>query len=108
MLYFDRIAPVQLVGSEDAIPIDASFEVSGWGTTASGGSISPQLRQVTVPYVVDEECNSWNMYDGRIVGECMICAGEYGKDSCQVGLPFLTFLPFFNKLISLREILVAQ
>ena len=95
MLYFDRIAPVQLVGSEDAIPIDASFEVSGWGTTASGGSISPQLRQVTVPYVVDEECNSWNMYDGRIVGECMICAGEYGKDSCQVRVFKLFLLSFF-------------
>ena len=86
--FFESAAPAELVDSEDAIPTGASFEVSGWGTTTSGGSISPQLRQVTVPYVLDEDCNSYNMYDGRIVGECMICAGEYGKDSCQVGLLF--------------------
>ena len=29
------------------------FVVSGWGTTSSGGSISPTLKQVTVPHVSD-------------------------------------------------------
>ena len=30
-----------------------SFVVSGWGTTSSGGSISPTLKKVTVPFVTD-------------------------------------------------------
>ena len=99
-LFFESAAPAELVDSEDAIPTGATFKVSGWGTTTSGGSISPQLRQVTVPYVLDEDCNSYNMYDGRIVGECMICAGEYGKDSCQVRF-FKSDFSFIFHLIAL-------
>merc|ERR1712004_30426 len=34
------------------------FVVSGWGTTSSGGSISATLKQVTVPFVSDAECDS--------------------------------------------------
>merc|ERR1712156_612140 len=61
---------------------DISFVVSGWGTTSEGGSLPSTLRQVTVPYVNDDDCS--DAYgSGNIIGDVMICAGEGGKDSCQ-------------------------
>ncbi len=58
--------------------------VSGWGTLESGGSSPDELMAVEVPIVGDEECNV--DYDGDIDADSMICAGEAGKDSCQVRL----------------------
>merc|ERR1711992_90214 len=59
------------------------FVVSGWGTTSSGGSISATLKQVTVPFVSDAECDSDYSAYGGVDDETMICAGEEGVDSCQ-------------------------
>jgi len=74
--------PVDLPSSAMSIPEGASFVVSGWGTTSEGGSLPSTLRQVTVPYVNDDDCS--DAYgSGNIVGDVMICAGEGGKDSCQ-------------------------
>merc|ERR1712168_417603 len=74
--------PVPLPSSAISVPEGASFVVSGWGTTSEGGSLPSTLRQVTVPYVNDDDCP--DAYgSGNIVGDVMICAGEGGKDSCQ-------------------------
>jgi len=67
-------------------PIDNNagdmFVVSGWGTTSSGGSLSKNLKAVTVPYVSDDDCSD-SYGSSSIFGDVMICAGEEGKDSCQ-------------------------
>lgn len=66
--------------------------VSGWGTTSSGGPVSPSLRYVGVPIQSNATCS--NAYppgfteDGELLeyhASNMICAGPVsgGKDSCQ-------------------------
>ena len=60
-----------------------SFVVSGWGTTSEGGEFSRKLRQVTVPYVSDEDCDSFYGGDNQFLSDVMVCAGEKGRDSCQ-------------------------
>jgi len=57
-------------------------EVTGWGTTTSGGSIPANLRKVTVP-VVDRQTCSDNYQNLNHVTTNMICAGISGKDACQ-------------------------
>ena len=54
--------------------------VSGWGTTAEGGSSPSYLMKVTVPVVSDAKCR--DAYD---IDDSNICAGydEGGKDACQ-------------------------
>ena len=59
--------------------------VSGWGNTSTDGVNYPQkLRNVTVPIVSNEICNSPEAYGGDVKLTEM-CAGyaEGGKDSCQ-------------------------
>jgi len=60
-----------------------SLAVTGWGTTESGNP-SATLKQVTVPFVSNADCNDPVSYAGRITNN-MICAGfsEGGRDSCQ-------------------------
>jgi secreted trypsin-like serine protease len=52
---------------------------TGWGTTASGGTISNVLQKVDVSIVSNSDCAS--VYGG--ITDQMICAGNEGKDSCQ-------------------------
>ena len=59
--------------------------VSGWGNTSTTGEEFPQeLRNVEVPIVSNEVCNSAEAYGGQIKNTEM-CAGfaKGGKDSCQ-------------------------
>merc|ERR1719244_2465419 len=66
--------------------------VSGWGTTAEGGSLGKVLMKVTVFIVSDEECGL--AYGASEISESMLCAGVSGggKDSCQgdSGGPLMT------------------
>ncbi|CAG0908778.1 unnamed protein product, partial [Cyprideis torosa] len=55
--------------------------VVGWGTTTEGGQTSRDLLQVSVPFVDDETCKAY--YEGEVVADSMMCAGEAGKDACQ-------------------------
>jgi len=60
--------------------------VTGWGTTASGGSLSDTLLEVTVPTMVNSKCQTnYAQYGSATITDDMICAGldEGGKDSCQ-------------------------
>ena len=121
------------------------MQVSGWGTTSSGGSSSDELRIVTVPFVSDDG-NSFffRVYEycpfakvhfanikisainnrerllfifslgckdsyGRnsIHEESMICAGEEGKDSCQVSFYHLLRTHIFRQK-STQKILSAK
>jgi len=58
--------------------------VVGWGDTSEGGQSSDVLREVDVPIISNDDCNSKQMYNGDIFDD-MICAGYAagGKDSCQ-------------------------
>lgn len=75
--------PLQDEGLE--VPVGDMAVVSGWGTTASGGSNLPSnLLKVDVPVVDSNECNETYKSFGGIT-ERMLCAGyrQGGKDSCQ-------------------------
>ncbi|MEJ8571941.1 serine protease [Microbaculum marinum] len=59
--------------------------VTGWGNTSTTKKVLPiNLREVKVPFVSRETCNSPQAYNGEITAR-MICAGyrEGGKDACQ-------------------------
>ena len=57
--------------------------ILGWGTLYSGGGHPDVLQEVIVPHVPQDECE--NLYwPNDEIEDNMICAGEAGKDSCQV------------------------
>ena len=60
---------------EDGSPLT----VAGWGTTSSGGSVSPRLKAATI--YVDEQCGSYG--PGLVFDEEMFCAAAPQTDSCQ-------------------------
>jgi subtilisin family serine protease/subtilisin-like proprotein convertase family protein len=62
-------------GLEDGSPLT----VAGWGTTSSGGSVSPRLKAATI--YVDEQCGSYG--PGLVFDEEMFCAAAPQTDSCQ-------------------------
>jgi len=67
------------------VAVGTECTVYGWGTTSSGGSISNSLRQVTVPIISNDDCDTYPYYRNQIY-PTMMCAGllnEGGKDSCQ-------------------------
>lgn len=63
-------------------PARTGSVVTGWGF--SGNGFPRALRQVSVPIVDSDRCNSDKSYDGQITRR-MLCAGlrRGGKDSCQ-------------------------
>ncbi|XP_047488454.1 trypsin-1-like [Penaeus chinensis] len=75
----NTVAPVCLPPAGESFS-DASAIVTGWGAQSESGGYLPQLYEVTVSTLTNEECNT--LYGGGI-SDGMICAGEQGKDSCQ-------------------------
>lgn len=68
----------------DNLPQDGDDVVAiGHGTTREGGLVSDVLLQVEVPVVPFATCNSRSYYDGDVIDDAMICAGEAGLDACQ-------------------------
>ncbi|KZS21694.1 Uncharacterized protein APZ42_011683 [Daphnia magna] len=71
-------------------PIPRSFEtyanksavIAGWGTTTSGGSISPVLLKATVQ-VLDNTICTKQYGSSLFVSANMLCAAAPGKDTCQ-------------------------
>ena len=59
-------------------------KVVGWGKTDNNKPVSPQLQQVSVPFVDNPTCN--DKYGAAIagvdIGSTQLCGGEDGKDSC--------------------------
>jgi secreted trypsin-like serine protease len=62
----------------------APLIVTGWGATKEGGNVIRDLREVTVPFLVNNVCSDPLSY-GKQITDNMICAGltAGGKDSCQ-------------------------
>jgi len=80
--YTNHIRPVCLPTTVDEFLVAGKgVFVTGWGTTSSGGSTSPTLRQVIVPTITMAQCRS--NYGASNIDDTMICAGQSGKDSCQ-------------------------
>jgi len=81
LVFNENVQPIAI--PEEGFSATGDAVVSGWGTTSSGGSSSPQLRKVSVPIVTDEECRE--AYGEDQIFDSMICAGlpQGGKDSCQ-------------------------
>nr|AVA17393.1 putative Per a 10 isoallergen [Periplaneta americana] len=80
--YQPSVQPVSLASADP--PAGAMAVVTGWGSTSSGGALSPLLLKVSVPVVSFDACNaSYSKYGG--ITSNMMCAGadEGGKDSCQ-------------------------
>ena len=70
-----------------AIPLCASpapensiATLSGWGTSAEGGEVSPILKQTQVRVISIKDCSTALGFN---VAKEMICAYAPGKDSCQ-------------------------
>lgn len=83
-----EVTPVRFISTLDeeaqAMPDATRLTVIGYGTTQFGGTPSTILRQVKVPVVNRDVCNSEPVYPGRI-GETEFCAGyaKGGKDACR-------------------------
>ena len=87
-----HIAPACLASK--ALPQDTFCYSVGWGAT-HGTGYAGILKQVYVPLISHEKCNSEAYYDGDIT-KSMMCAGyEQGEhDTCQVNMlcPLITFV----------------
>ncbi|KAK4020135.1 hypothetical protein OUZ56_002130 [Daphnia magna] len=59
-----------------------SAVIAGWGTTTSGGSISPVLLKATVQ-VLDNTICTKQYGSSLFVSANMLCAAAPGKDTCQ-------------------------
>ena len=59
--------------------------VTGWGTTASGGSTSNKLREVNVDVISNDQCRNDFSYSSSSITDQMMCAyvPGGGKDACQ-------------------------
>jgi len=61
-------------------------DISGWGSTVSGGNTVDTLRAASVPIVSDSSCGSPLVYGSEFDPASMVCAGnleEGGIDTCQ-------------------------
>jgi len=96
LTFSDHIQPVCLASSDSVLTPGTMVTVTGWGTTNEGGDISEQLRQVQVPMVAQNVCDS--EYAGQIQDDVMFCAGVGGKDSCQGDSGGPVVLKHFNGL----------
>lgn len=88
--YTVNVGPVCLltnINNDFYATINSGKEVvaTGWGTTSSGGSVAPTLREVSLYHNTDEEgriCLNSALYDTQ----CMVASGRLDdgdKDTCQ-------------------------
>ncbi|KAM9182343.1 ovochymase-2 [Mergus octosetaceus] len=79
------VRPVCLPAKEEAIQPSTVCIVTGWGTHEEGIEKSKKLRQLEVPILVLDRCQTYYINLPSKVTQRMICAGfplEEGKDSC--------------------------
>ncbi|CAK9825178.1 Transmembrane protease serine 9, partial [Anthophora retusa] len=84
LVYSSRVRPILLAPIADHYTTGSKALVTGWGVLRNGGSLSNQLRKVTVPLVSSSQCS--RLYVTRPITRRMICAGYVnagGKDACQ-------------------------
>ena len=81
------VQTIDIAGEDEAAvwAPDVPVEISGWGSTFSGGSTVDSLQAATVPIVGDSTCGSAADYGSAFDPATMVCAGypEGGVDTCQ-------------------------
>jgi hypothetical protein len=81
------VQTIDIAGDDEAAvwAPEVPVEISGWGSTFSGGSTVDSLRAATVPIVGDSTCGSAADYGSAFDPATMVCAGfpEGGVDTCQ-------------------------
>jgi len=90
---YPHIRPACLPESDSNDYADLVAITTGWGTTSSGGSLSPTLREVEVETMTNQDCKQTD-YPSNWIFDEMMCAGVDGggKDACQgdSGGPLIT------------------
>ena len=83
IMFYDRVHPVCLPDEHYELPVGKECTITGFGRTGENASYSPVLREVKVPIVSKEICNSNTSYNNTIEG-AYFCAGypQGGIDAC--------------------------
>jgi len=86
MLYDSFVSSLTLSTLDgDPAPGDAAV-VAGWGVVTTLGPKPDEPRFASVPVMSNEECSSaYEGVDDHVIDPGMLCAGNGGKDACQVG-----------------------
>lgn len=72
--------PAVMDEGDDELESGRDVITIGWGTTSSGGSVSPKLLEVEVDIVSQADCDAANP---PTITDQMLCAAREGKDACQ-------------------------
>ncbi|XP_056292616.1 elastase-1-like [Pseudoliparis swirei] len=64
------------------LPHNNPCYISGWGRTQTGGQLSAQLKQASLPIVDYKTCTSYGWW-GSTVKNSMVCAGGGRNSGCQ-------------------------
>ncbi|XP_053696157.1 trypsin alpha-3-like [Sabethes cyaneus] len=85
-----HISPITIVPMGTSFAAGTRSVVSGWGLTAPGGSSPIYLHAVDIPVVGQDACR--NQWGAQRITDNMVCAGEPGRDSCNMdsGGPLVT------------------
>ncbi|XP_028261104.1 elastase-1-like [Parambassis ranga] len=67
--------------SGQILPHNNLCYITGWGTTSTGGHLSPQLKQAYLPLVDYKTCSSPDWW-GITVQTTMVCAGGGAEAGC--------------------------
>ncbi|XP_053171534.1 elastase-1-like [Scomber japonicus] len=67
--------------SGQILPHNNFCYITGWGRVATGGSLSPQLKQAYLPVVDHQTCTSPGWW-GSTVKTTMVCAGGAAEAGC--------------------------
>ncbi|XP_005943321.2 elastase-1 [Haplochromis burtoni] len=68
--------------ANQVLPNNNPCYISGWGRTQTGGQISAQLKQASLPVVDYNTCSSSGWW-GSTVKTTMVCAGGGSNSGCQ-------------------------
>ncbi|XP_015415218.1 PREDICTED: mastin-like [Myotis davidii] len=83
-----RVNWIRLTPASSEFPPGTRCWVTGWGDIAFQVPLLPKnLQEVEVPIVADEICLWQYLKIGKVIKDDMLCAGSWGRDSCQVRPP---------------------
>lgn len=81
--YTTAIQPTALPVFGQAIPVNATAVVTGWGTTSENGTyLSISLQAVQLLTISQASCRA--VYGTLTVTDRMLCASYVGRDFCSV------------------------